>query len=267
MSGRAPGLQPPPGGDVNKGPALAAVTTVIFTASLLSLCLRMFARLYMIRSTAWDDYTAILATVSICMRLRHTFLHSQICDTDEYQAVAAVNYAFIIKEVTEGGGRHAFYLGPQRTAAVVKWSNVATYPFLFATCITKISIALMILRISKVRWLKFSMWALMAFSILVNGACVVTVSTLCGPSQGMWDNTVDAKCGSYVSGAVLSSIQGGKVHKQPTMSPIHRVLTSAAWSIMSDLICTTLPIVVVWKINISIRQKIALSLLVGLGLL
>lgn len=83
----------------------------------------------------------------------------------------------------------------------------------------------------------------------------------------MWDNTVDAKCGSYVSGAVLSSIQGGKVHKQPTMSPIHRVLTSAAWSIMSDLICTTLPIVVVWKINISIRQNIAPSLLVGLGLL
>ena len=137
MSDRAPGFQPPPGGDVNKGPALAAVTTVIFTASLLSLCLQMFVRLYMIRSTAWDDYTAILATMSICMRLRHPFLQSQICDTDEYQAVAAVNYAFIIKEVGEGGGRHAFYLGPQRTAAVV---NVATYPFLFATCITNISV-------------------------------------------------------------------------------------------------------------------------------
>ena len=117
---------------------MAAVTTVIFTASLLSLCPQMFVRLYMIRSTAWDDYTAILATMSTCMRLRHPFLQSQICDTDEYQAVAAVNYAFIIKEVGEGGGRHAFC--PQRTAAVVKWSNVATYPFLFATCITNISI-------------------------------------------------------------------------------------------------------------------------------
>src|SRR6266576_2814211 len=131
MSDRALGLQPPPGGDVNRGPALAAVTTVIFTASLLSLCLRMCVRLYMIRSTAWDDYTAILATVSKFMLLRYTFLHSQVCDTDKYQAVAAVNYAFIIKEVSEGGGRHAFYLGPQHTAAVVKWSNIATYPFLF----------------------------------------------------------------------------------------------------------------------------------------
>ena len=42
---------------------------------------------------------------------------------------------------------------------------------------------------------------------------------------------------------------------------------SAVFSIFTDLICTSLPVIILWNIRINFKQKVAICGLMGLGLL
>ena len=44
-------------------------------------------------------------------------------------------------------------------------------------------------------------------------------------------------------------------------------LTDAAYSILTDLLCSLLPLVVVWKVRIPMRTKVMVCGLMSLGLL
>jgi hypothetical protein len=39
------------------------------------------------------------------------------------------------------------------------------------------------------------------------------------------------------------------------------------WSIITDLICTTAPLVMVWKLRMGLNQKMAITILIGFGLI
>lgn len=54
---------PPPGGDQNRGDALLIVIGISLTLVVVTLLLRMYARLIIVRLTGWDDYTIIASTV------------------------------------------------------------------------------------------------------------------------------------------------------------------------------------------------------------
>ena len=53
----------------------------------------------------------------------------------------------------------------------------------------------------------------------------------------------------------------------PTLFPLKLLLTGTALTIMMDLICVLLPILVYRKLQISWRDKLAVFVLLGLGLL
>ncbi|KAF2791050.1 hypothetical protein K505DRAFT_249822 [Melanomma pulvis-pyrius CBS 109.77] len=216
----------PPGGDHNKGPALAAVNMVTFCVAVVIVTARVLYRALKIKQTSWDDYTIVLALIA-----------------------AAVNTAFIMKYVESGGGRHAIYLR-MKAVDVAKWSTIAQLPFIISTTLTKVSIALMILRIKpnsmRLRW---SMAPLITIVVCVNIAGIVILAAGCRPFEANWN---------YAS-----------VHRNCWP---RKVLKNQNWlqgivSIVSDFIYTLLPIFVVWGLNITKRQKAAISGLIGIGLL
>lgn len=55
--------QPPPDGDVNRGPQLLAVSMVTLLAAIAVVALRLYTRLKITLSLGWDDYTIVLALV------------------------------------------------------------------------------------------------------------------------------------------------------------------------------------------------------------
>ena len=56
--------QPPPDGDLNKGPIFLIVTLITATIALILVGLRMYVRTKIIRAVGWDDWMIILAMVS-----------------------------------------------------------------------------------------------------------------------------------------------------------------------------------------------------------
>lgn len=62
-------MKMPPGGDHNKGPALAAVNMVTFCVAVVIVAARVLYRSLKIKQTSWDDYTIVLALVGLSSQL------------------------------------------------------------------------------------------------------------------------------------------------------------------------------------------------------
>ena len=57
-------LPEPQGGDQNRGPAFLVVALLFFALALVSVLLRLFARVRVLGLTGWDDLLISLAMVS-----------------------------------------------------------------------------------------------------------------------------------------------------------------------------------------------------------
>jgi len=56
-------LQPPPGGDEDRGPKFIAAAAVTTVAALIAVCLRMYVRIRIVRAVGIDDYMIIVSMV------------------------------------------------------------------------------------------------------------------------------------------------------------------------------------------------------------
>ncbi|OAG09283.1 uncharacterized protein CC84DRAFT_1081348, partial [Paraphaeosphaeria sporulosa] len=161
---------------------------------------------------------------------------------------ALLELSFKTTFIYYGEGRHVLYLNSYQIEQAYKYSQLVLYPFIFSTAITKISVGFMVLRFSQTRAMRYSMYALMASLIVVNGACIVVLLSFCRPIYATWDIRVKhAVCLSSKILSLASGIQG-------------------LWSVVTDLICTSLPLVIVWKLHMGREQKIAVTVLVSFGL-
>jgi hypothetical protein len=189
--------------------------------------------------------------------------------------VVIVNFVFNSLYIHNGGGRHDIYLTPKETLAAIKFSNLAMFPFVFCTCITKLSIAFMVLRLTNKNWMKYYMYALMLSLVLLNGGCLVVLFAYCRPTRAFWDVTVmPKKCWSPTVLQTASNIQGGMFRPKKARSFISSCKRNSrtdcpvlAWSIVTDIILTTIPIVMVWQLQMASKQKIVVTTLVGFGLM
>lgn len=153
-----------------------------------------------------------------------------------------------MKYVEYGGGRHTVYL-KMKAVDVAKWSTIAQIPFIISTTLTKASIALMILRISNSKKLKWSMAPLIVIVVCVNLAGIIILTARCKPFEANWNYAI-ARDSICWPNAVLKN----------------QNFLQGIVSIVSDLIFTALPILVVWGLNISRKQKIGISVLIVIGL-
>jgi hypothetical protein len=130
---------------------------------------------------------------------------------DAPQVGALVQLVFNTMFIHYGQGRHVAYLNESQINNAYKMSNLVTFPFIFSTAITKVSIALMVLRLTQARWMRYYMYILIASLFLVNGACVLILLAFCRPSAAFWDITIrNAKCWDTRVLTVASSVQGCK---------------------------------------------------------
>lgn len=173
--------------------------------------------------------------------------------------------AFNLKYVAVGGGRHSFYLGHQQATEATKWSTVAQLPYILTSCLTKVSICLMIIRLTNSRRMTQAMWTFVGFLVVINLACFIVVTASCRPFQALWDFSIHGKCRSHTILFAFAWIQGGKF--DPPLFWQRTNTLYKGFSIATDLLCTILPILVLWNVKITFRQKIAICGVMSLGLL
>jgi hypothetical protein len=148
-----------------------------------------------------------------------------------------------------GAGRHTFYLHNPKAQIpkVVMWNTAYQLDNVISVNMVKVSILLFIWRIQNNRFLAASLWTIMFVMSVVNLVTVAALASQCRPLQKLWYPTVPGTC-----------FQAGKLTKFGIAQGVVNVIT--------DFYCTTLPIVIMWKVKIKLRTKVVICALTSLGL-
>ena len=156
-----------------------------------------------------------------------------------------------------------------RLSQALKLESIIEVIWICSLVFTKISICLFLMRIfgknNKV-W-RCGLYSIMAFSIATNLISISVIYSSCRPVEKLWDPDIPGTCWRarvYIAIAEYNGsesppyIPGGK----RTMLICHPVI-----SILSDWTLASLPIVFMWNVQISIKIKVGISALMGVGFL
>ncbi|CAK7218541.1 hypothetical protein SCUCBS95973_003523 [Sporothrix curviconia] len=150
-----------------------------------------------------------------------------------------------IAQVRHGDGRHRAYINSSDYEAANRLGWYALLLFFMAICFMKISVCLLLLRIKNERWLRWLIYGVMAGLVVTNGGVVVILLAECRPVDEYWDD--------------IGSCWDPRVR-------VFSIYLAIAYQILTDLLCSCLPLVVIWKVRIPLKSKLLVCGLMSLGL-
>ncbi|KAI0880506.1 uncharacterized protein GGS22DRAFT_193276 [Annulohypoxylon maeteangense] len=157
--------------DESRGPdILAAVISTTLTA-LIVVCLRIYARIWMLRRFGADDYVILLAML-----------------------LSLAGMGIVIAEVQHGVGRHAIYLNPEITRMGLKLNFISQPIYQWAIPIAKVSIGLSLIRTGPTVILRRIIQGLIIFLLAFTSARFVLLMLQCINMPAIWDPRVQSKC-------------------------------------------------------------------------
>ncbi|MCJ1456488.1 hypothetical protein MMC28_006849 [Mycoblastus sanguinarius] len=215
----------PSTGDRNLGTVLIGVNWAVFGPSIIIVCLRLVTRIWITRNFGWDDAMIALA-----------------------QAVNAVGMGFVMLEVWFGLGRHVQYLPADHYVGFLKYNFLDWVQVFITLALSKISICLFLLRISKFERWRYFLFGLIAFLVLTHLPLTLLFLLQCIPLNKNWSTSVPGHCFSKRAVEKIIVVQG-------------------VFSIVTDFVGATFPVLLLWNSRLPMRQKIALNLLMGLGVM
>lgn len=217
---------PPPDGDQNRSGGLLATTLLVTVLAIILVTLRMIVRIWIVKKVGWDDWTIILAA------LGHP-----------------IGTGLVIAQIAWGFGRHAFYLSDHEFREYQKFSYGEWLQTFATLTFTKISICLILLRITIGRGYIRSLQALIAALILSNVVLSVLWIVQCRPDPAKaWIKEIPGTC-------------FGKGQLQRI------IISQALISIISDFMLSAAPVIILRNLQISFSSKIGLFVLMGLGVI
>lgn len=151
-------------------------------------------------------------------------------------------------EIHEGFGRPQYYLTEHQLREFRKYTYGEWIQTFATLMFTKISICLLLMRLptakALIRPLQVAVVALAVSNIIITLLWIVQ----CRPLRGAWYSDTKAKC--FTRGQLLRI-----------------VLAQAVISAVSDFVFAAFPILILWRVQMALKNKIALCLLMGLGVL
>ena len=139
--------------------------------------------------------------------------------------------------------------------------------FTIGTGFTRISVCLFVLRLvpdTKTfyrRWI----WGLLTLFTIVTIADFLAQCFQCIPLPGLWDKSVKARCFPESHMTQIAKVQGGVYSRADSAVSFwtHKNVGSA---VITDLLCVLLPVLLLQNVQISLRDKVAILVIIGLGL-
>ncbi|KAF9889690.1 hypothetical protein FE257_006996 [Aspergillus nanangensis] len=198
---------------------ILGIQTALTALSVTVICLRLYVRMKIVRSSGSDDWTMTIAA---------------LCSIG--------GWILYVYKGCHGVGHHIQYIDPLDSIKI----NQAT----FWQCIIcssagiaflKISIALNLLRFSPARWYAISLWLSIGFVSAYSFMASMTFFLHCRPMKAHWDYQIEgAKCYSVHLFIVFA-------------------LINTSFNIFTDVLFATIPIPIVW--NLQMRRRVRLYLI------
>ncbi|EZF49847.1 hypothetical protein H103_06563 [Trichophyton rubrum CBS 288.86] len=198
---------------------------------------------------------AVLATITVGLRFYiRVELNNRPSLDDWLIAVALifnfVSQSFVSVGFTYGLGKHDANLQPNQLINILKWMWLANTPGLLVAITARLSIAMLLVRLfGKVhKWLKW-------FLVVVSGLCTILTAIIIPctflqttPVSGNWNPFQPSKRWNpmiYISLAFL---------------------TQSLWT-FTDLMFVLFPVIIIWRLQMSLGKRISLILLMSASLL
>ncbi|KAK4169571.1 hypothetical protein QBC43DRAFT_340889 [Cladorrhinum sp. PSN259] len=236
VSGPAPGFAGPPDPSLIPSPpspeanALAhSFTAAAVTLNVISFLLfggRLWTRSFPVFHMGWDDYVIIAAWILVL--------------TNSTLLILTVPYTF-------GGDPSAF------TLADVIYSNklaVLSQPIWAWSMVTiKISVAGMLLRLERRKPVRNFLYVMIALQVLLGVYSTIAAVIQCIPLRAAWD--------------ILGIIKDKKCWSKSAIR--YNSISVASFNIVTDVIFALMPITFLIKVQIPVRERVVIALLMSLG--
>ncbi|KAF9775900.1 hypothetical protein IL306_005968 [Fusarium sp. DS 682] len=154
-------------------------------------------------------------------------------------------YGVQVGQVSIGNGRHRWFIAPEDYVQNNKLGWVAQILLFASICLLKISILLLLLRIKDSQRVKYAAWAIMAGLVVTNFGCIIILLAECRPISAYWTGV--GECWN------------------PRIR-IYYIYATIAFSILTDMICSLLPVFVIWNTSLPFKTKVSVWALMSLGL-
>ncbi|KAF2439100.1 hypothetical protein P171DRAFT_370495 [Karstenula rhodostoma CBS 690.94] len=218
-------LDGPPPPDTNYAPTFLAVTGV-FTLLAIGLCsARIYSRLRPRFNLRIDDYLILVATI--------------LCVVDFFLSLTASLH---------GWGHHSHYVTPHDITLVMKVNFVQQVVWIAAIALTRLSIALSLLRLSHDRYWKLTLWSIIAIQMLTYFGHMLFQFANCTPLRASWEPVYDVRCWPRKYVLIFGWVANTLL-------------------VLNDAVLALLPIHLIRTLHRSTREKVLICCLMATGLL
>ncbi|KAI3550054.1 integral membrane protein [Colletotrichum abscissum] len=172
---------------------------------------------------------------------------------DDYLIVASVvcgwtNVGTAITAVAHGNGRHFDVLTLEQKSGAILWTIAGFPPGVMSFGLPKLAVVALLTRImNPSKWHALFLWFIASFCLINLIGCVIILFAQCQPSHSQWDFSVtDKTCWDKWILVYFAIYSGG-------------------FCAFVDLYLAIYPAVVLAKLQMSVRKKVALSIALGIG--
>ncbi|CAJ2508010.1 Uu.00g091960.m01.CDS01 [Anthostomella pinea] len=225
----------------DKGPAIMAVVWTVTIIGMFFAAVRLYVRAAMQGRLQSDDYFIIISVV-----------------------MGVLSCSLTTLAITHGFGQHFSTLALYDQQQAIIWTIGSFCPGLIAFGFPKLAVVALLTRLLiPGKWHLRFLWSLGIVCQLVLFATIGTLIGRCYPARFLWDKSIEGTCFSTDIQMKYSLFAGGEC----SMTGMSRLSTdgSQAFSAFVDLYLAIYPSFVLWRLRISIRQKLALTAALGVG--
>lgn len=221
------GQEPPPSPHDTRRAGIVATAIILPVLAGIFVVLRLITRIWIIRKVGWDDYTIVAALAGV-----------------------TIGCALVMVQVHYGFGVHKDFLHPWSYIEYEKYSYGEWIQTFQTLMFTKLSICFFLLRLPVER--RYIRPIQVSIVILIVSNIIITLLWIfqCWPISQAWTKDIDQHSNCMTNAQLLRII-----------------ISQAIISIISDFMLSLFPIVILWKVQISVRIKVGLCSLMGLGLM
>ncbi|KZN84865.1 hypothetical protein EN45_090250 [Penicillium chrysogenum] len=212
----------------DKGPEMMAVMWTMTALATLLVIARLCIRQRMLRNFGFDDW---LIGASMIFGLI-------------FVATATVS-------VTYGYGQHMSNLDPKTVEPALMWNMISFIFGIISFAIPKLAVAALLHRILNPSLIqRITVWGLVILVAIIALINILIYVTMCNPPRALWKPSMILK---------------GEATCRDVWILINYATFNGAFSAFVDLFLAIYPGVVLFKLQMSLRKKIALTAALGLG--
>ena len=140
------------------------------------------------------------------------------------------------------------YLSEDGAIEAAKWATLTITPNILATMMARISLCLFLLRIvGKTHLYRAFLVSVIALTGAIGILTCLNTYTACKPVPKIWHPELKGTCDGQARYAIA--------------------LTGAVWTISSDWLVALFPLLILKNLQMAMRTKVALAIIMGLGFL